>query len=104
MGRWLTPFQEEESLSGLLGTDSTDNTYVKSVLSVSASPKYSKVLASQDGSKQKRWNPELAEQGYQWCLDCQHWLEISCSHPENPFRHQQPLAPRKCRWYLMLNE
>lgn len=55
-----------------------------------------------------RWNPELAAEGYHSCLDCRHWggggcdnptSGPGCTHPDNPFRHQQPLAPRKCRWY-----
>ena len=46
-----------------------------------------------------RWDPEMAAAGYVWCLDCQHWGGSACGHPDNPFRHQQPLAPRKCRWY-----
>lgn len=46
-----------------------------------------------------RWDPDLAAQGYQWCLDCRHWGGKACAHPENPFRTQQPLAARKCRWH-----
>ena len=47
----------------------------------------------------ERWNPELASQGYVWCLDCTHWNGQTCVHTDNPFRKQQPLAPRKCQWY-----
>ena len=47
----------------------------------------------------ERWNPELASEGYVWCLDCQHWGGTACTHTDNPFRNQQPLTPRKCRWY-----
>ncbi len=46
----------------------------------------------------QRWNPEMASQGYVWCLDCKNFNE-ACTHPDNPFRKQQPLAPRKCQWY-----
>ena len=46
-----------------------------------------------------RWDPELAAEGYVWCLDCQHFNK-KCTHPDNPFRKQQPLAPRKCRWFI----
>lgn len=46
-----------------------------------------------------RWNPELAADSYVWCLDCRHWSGTACRHPDNAFREQQPLAPRKCRWY-----
>lgn len=47
----------------------------------------------------ERWNPELTAKGYVWCLDCQHWCGNACTHTDNPFRNQQPLTPRKCRWY-----
>jgi len=50
-------------------------------------------------SKTGHWNPELASEGYVWCLDCQHWGGTACTHTDNPFRNQQPLTPRKCRWY-----
>lgn len=46
----------------------------------------------------ERWDPDLAVRGYVWCLDCQHF-DTACTHPDNPFRQQQPLAPRKCQWY-----
>ena len=47
----------------------------------------------------ERWDPELADDGYVWCLDCMHWNGQTCVHTDNPFRKQQPLAPRKCQWY-----
>ena len=50
-------------------------------------------------TKADRWNPELASEGYVWCLDCQHWGGTACTHTDNPFRNQQPLTPRKCRWF-----
>jgi len=50
-------------------------------------------------TKEHRWDPELASEGYVWCQDCQHWGGTACSHTDNPFRNQQPLTPRKCRWY-----
>ena len=49
----------------------------------------------------ERWNPEMADEGYVWCLDCKHFDDVNCNHTENPFRTvtKQPLAPRKCQWY-----
>ena len=56
----------------------------------------------------ERWDPELAAQGYVWCLDCKHFDDVNCNHTDNPFRTvtKQPLAPRKCQWYEegLLNE
>ena len=46
-----------------------------------------------------RWDPDYATKGYVWCLDCRHWNGRTCGHGDNPFRNQQPLAPRKCRWF-----
>jgi hypothetical protein len=61
-----------------------------------------------------RWNPELAQAGFCWCLDCVHWQstesqgaglwryadqDSTCTHPDNPYRAQQPLAPRKCQFF-----
>jgi len=45
-----------------------------------------------------RWNPEYAEKGYVWCMDCQHLGEV-CTHPGNAYRQQCIQAPRKCQWY-----
>ena len=64
---------------------------------VSAMQHKSEILATL--TKEYRWNPELASKGYVWCLDCQHWGGNACTHTDNPFRNQQPLTPRKCRWY-----
>ena len=49
----------------------------------------------------ERWDPELASEGYVWCLDCQHFNGVNCNHSENPFRTvtKCPQAPRKCQWY-----
>ena len=49
----------------------------------------------------ERWNPELAKEGYVWCLDCKHFDSVNCNHTDNPFHtvEKQPLAPRKCQWY-----
>ena len=49
----------------------------------------------------ERWNPELASEGYVWCLDCQHFNGVNCNHIDNPFHtvEKQPLAPRKCQWF-----
>ena len=48
-----------------------------------------------------RWDPELAAEGYVWCLDCQHFDNVNCNHTDNPFHtvEKQPLAPRKCQWF-----
>lgn len=52
-------------------------------------------------TKEDRWNPELAKEGYVWCLDCQYFNGVNCDHPDNPFRtvSKCPQAPRKCHWY-----
>lgn len=50
-------------------------------------------------TKEDRWDPELAAKGYVWCLDCKHFNDVNCNHPDNPFRKQCAKAPRKCRWY-----
>ena len=52
-------------------------------------------------SEPKRWNPELASEGYVWCLDCKHFNGVNCNPSENPFRTvtKCPQAPRKCQWY-----
>jgi len=52
-------------------------------------------------SKLERWNPELASEGYVWCLDCQHFNEVNCDHTDNPFHTiiKCSQAPRKCQWY-----
>ena len=49
----------------------------------------------------ERWNPELASEGYVWCLDCQHFNGVNCNHTDNPFHTvtKCPQAPRKCQWY-----
>ena len=69
-----------------------------------------------DELSKPRWNPELATQEYVWCLDCVHWQDVTqtgaahwskaddthiCAHTDNPFRSQQPLAPRMCRWFAV---
>lgn len=51
----------------------------------------------------ERWNPELAKEGYVWCLDCQYFNNVNCNHPDNPFRSQGAQAPRKCHWYDISN-
>jgi len=55
-----------------------------------------KVLTRED-----RWNPELAAEGYVWCLDCQHFNGVNCNHTDNPFHTvtKCPQAPRKCQWF-----
>ena len=52
-------------------------------------------------SKTERWNPELASEGYVWCLDCQHFNGVNCNHTDNPFHTvtKCPQAPRKCQWF-----
>ena len=49
----------------------------------------------------ERWNPELANEGYQWCYDCVHW-NGQCTSQDNPYAavEQQPQFPRICKWYL----
>lgn len=54
---------------------------------------------------QSRWNPELAAEGYVWCLDCRHYRGqrgqlYGCNHPDNPYRKQEPRVPRYCRWFV----
>lgn len=58
-----------------------------------------------------RWNPELVVEDYVWCLDCRHFAGFDpdgdmgrCGHTNNPFRCQQPRAPRKCRWHVAKRE
>ena len=48
-----------------------------------------------------RWNPELALDGYVWCLDCQYFNGLNCDHLDNPFKTivKQPAAARNCHWY-----
>lgn len=48
---------------------------------------------------QERWNPELAADGYVWCLDCTHWDGTNCTHKDNPYIEQEPKCPRYCKWY-----
>ena len=49
----------------------------------------------------ERWNPEYAQQGYVWCLDCRHFNGVNCNHTDNPFHtvNKCPQAPRKCQWF-----
>jgi len=56
---------------------------------------------SKDAQVAERWNPELAAQGYVWCLDCKHFDSVNCKHADNPFHtiEKQPAVPRKCQWY-----
>lgn len=54
------------------------------------------------GTGDGRWDADYAAKGYVWCLDCRHWGSTACGHPDNPFRRQQPLAPRKCQWFEAL--
>jgi len=59
----------------------------------------SEILASL--TKEDRWHPELAAEGYIWCADCQHFNGVNCDHTDNPFHTvtKCPKAPRKCQWY-----
>jgi len=52
-------------------------------------------------TREDRWDPELAAEGYVWCLDCQHFNDVNCDHTNNPFHTvtKCPQAPRKCQWY-----
>lgn len=52
-------------------------------------------------TKGDRWDPELAAEGYVWCLDCQYFNSVNCNHTDNPFHTvtKCPQAPSKCQWY-----
>lgn len=50
-------------------------------------------------TKEYRWNHELVDQGYVWCMDCQYWNNLACKHIDNPYRKQCAHAPRICKWY-----
>ena len=49
----------------------------------------------------ERWDPELAADGFVWCMDCQHFNGVNCNHTDNQFHTvaKQPLAPRICHWF-----
>jgi len=49
----------------------------------------------------ERWNPELANQGYVWCMDCKFFNGVNCDHADNPFHTvvKCPQVPRLCQWY-----
>ena len=49
----------------------------------------------------ERWDPELATQGYVWCIDCQYFNGVNCNHTDNPFNTvtKCPQVARFCRWY-----
>ena len=51
--------------------------------------------------RSRRWNPELAKEGYVWCFDCLHFNGVNCIHTDNLFHTvtKCPQAPRKCQWY-----
>ena len=94
MGKWLAAFDENYSETQHSRTDNTDNTHVMAVTSVQGTGVCEEKTVD-------RWNPELAAQGYVWCLDCQHFDSVNCNHTDNPFHtvEKQPLAPRLCQWY-----
>jgi len=56
-------------------------------------------------SKTEHWNPELAIEGYVWCLDCRHFNVVNCDHTDNPFHTVTKCseAPRKCQWFTDIN-
>ena len=51
--------------------------------------------------REKHWNPELASEGYVWCMNCQYFNGVNCDHAENIFRtvNKCPQVPRMCHWY-----
>ena len=95
MGRWLAAFDDNSQKTVPCSTDNTDNTRVMAVMAVRDMLVSEKNRVKTDN----RWYPEIATEGYVWCLDCTHWNGQTCVHTDNPFRKQQPLAPRKCQWY-----
>lgn len=102
MGRWLTVFKENNMETPTLSTDITDTSRDTSVLSVSTQC----VLEEKKEKPGNRWNPELANKGYVWCLDCKHFDSVNCNHTDNPFHtvEKQPLAPRRCQWFIDVNK
>ena len=104
MGKWLAAFTESTSEMHVPCTDITDSThkkYVTSVLSVRHFRVKDEKNQAQVTSDSDRWDPELATEGYVWCLDCQHFNGVNCNHTDNPFHTvtKCPKAPRKCQWY-----
>ena len=97
MGKWLAEFQENTLETGIQTTDKTDRSCDVTVLSV---PNQG-FLTGIDNIAMEivRWNPELAEQGYVWCMDCQYWNNLACKHIDNPYRKKCAHAPRICKWY-----
>jgi len=104
MGRWLAEFQENTLETGKQTTDSTDTSHDLSVLSVPNQGLLTEIdnIAKEIGC----WNPELADQGYVWCIDCQYFNGVNCDHTDNPFRTITKCkeAPRLCRWYEVLKK
>ena len=94
MGKWLAAFDEKYPETPNSRTDNTDNTHVMAVTSVQD-------MGVCEEKTVDRWNPELASEGYVWCLDCQHFNGVNCNHIDNPFHtvEKQPLVPRKCQWF-----
>ena len=98
MGKWLAAFAENYQETPTSSTDNTASTHVMAVTSVQVPVVFEEKTVD-------RWNPELADEGYVWCLDCKHFDNVNCHHTDNPFHtiEKQPLAPRKCQWYEISN-
>ena len=95
MGKWLAEFQNNMAETGKSYTDNTDVTCVLSVMSVHQ-PRISEEISGDEIIE--RWNPELDDEGYVWCLDCK-YLNSVCTHKENPFPTRCIRVARKCQWF-----
>jgi hypothetical protein len=102
MGRWLAEFQDNTLETHSAVTDKTDKS---SLMPVMAVQNQGHLERKTEKPSDERWNPELASQGYVWCLDCKHFDSVNCNHTDNPFHtiEKQPLAPRKCQWFIDVN-
>jgi len=104
MGKWLAAFSEKTQDTHDPCTDVTDSRYKKyvpSVLSVRHSLVNDEKTQGRDSSESERWDPELADEGYVWCQDCQFFNGFNCDSNDNPFMtvEKQPAVARKCQWY-----
>ena len=96
MGRWLAEFQENIPETHGSVTDKTDKSPLMSVMAVQTQ---GHLGGKTEISGDDRWDIELANAGYHWCYDCSHWGGNACTSPNNPFRKQNPKAPRICQWF-----
>ena len=83
-----------------LKTEFSENNPHKELTKPTKAPSVS-FVSSASRAFDERWDPELATEGYVWCLDCQHFNGVNCDHTDNPFHtvNKWPQAPRKCQWY-----